>query len=88
MRGRHSAAILRMMGISETIADIIDDFIGIAVRLANSPDERQALRRKIADSKFRVYRDRASIAALEDFLESAVRRHANAQPDKRIGSLM
>ena len=53
MRSRHSAAILRAMGITETIADSIDDFFAIAVRLANSPDERQALRRKIADSKFR-----------------------------------
>ena len=33
MRGRHSAAILQMMGIGETIAGSIEDYIGIAARL-------------------------------------------------------
>jgi len=34
MRGRHTMAILRRMGITETIADTIDDYVAIAVRLA------------------------------------------------------
>ncbi len=43
MRGRHSAAILQMMGVAETIAATIDDYVSFAVRLANDPAERQAL---------------------------------------------
>ncbi len=43
MRGRHSAAILRMMGVTDTIAETIDDYVAIAARLANDPAERQAL---------------------------------------------
>ncbi len=74
MRGRHSAAILEMMGIPETIAGGVDDFVAIAVRLANNPDERQALSRRIAGNKHRLYRDRACITALEDFLERSVRQ--------------
>jgi predicted O-linked N-acetylglucosamine transferase (SPINDLY family) len=73
MRGRHSAAILQMMGVSETIADTIDDYVSIAVRLANNPAERQALRERMKAAEPKVYRDRACITALEDFLDRAAR---------------
>ena len=74
MRGRHSAAILWMMDVTETIAADLDDYVAIAARLANDAGERQALSRRIAENKQRVYRDRACIAALEDFLERAARQ--------------
>lgn len=73
MRGRHSAAILQMMGVTDTIAASIEDYIAIAARLAGNPQERQALRARIAQNKHRLYRDRACITALEDLLERAVR---------------
>ena len=74
MRGRHGAAILRMMGITETIADSVDDLVAIAARLANSPEERLAISRKIAENKHRVYHDRECITAMEDFLDRAARQ--------------
>jgi predicted O-linked N-acetylglucosamine transferase (SPINDLY family) len=74
MRSRHSAAILQMMGVEETIVDTIDDYVSIAVRLANHPNERHALGRKIADNKHRLYRDHAPVAALQAFLDSVVHR--------------
>jgi protein O-GlcNAc transferase len=74
MRGRHSTAILQMMGVTETIASTVDDYVAIAGRLANAPHERQALSRRIAQSKLRVYRDRACITALEDFLDRVARQ--------------
>jgi protein O-GlcNAc transferase len=75
MRGRHSAAILRMMGITETIANNVDEFVTIAARLANHLDERNALSRKIASNKHLLYRDRECIEALEDFLDCTARQH-------------
>jgi len=74
MRGRHSAAILEMMGVTETIAQTLDDYVSMAVSLGADPAKRQAVRRKIADSKHRSYRDRICITALEDFLHRAARR--------------
>lgn len=74
MRGRHSEAILRMMGVPETIADTVEDYVAIAVRLANHPEERRALSQRIAIGKQRLYRDRGCIAALEDFLDRAARQ--------------
>jgi predicted O-linked N-acetylglucosamine transferase (SPINDLY family) len=76
MRGRHSAAILTMMGVTDTIADTVDDYVAIAVRLATDPAQRRALSARIAQSKHKVCRDRACVSALEDFLEDAVRRAA------------
>jgi predicted O-linked N-acetylglucosamine transferase (SPINDLY family) len=77
MRGIHSAAILRMMGITDTIAATVDDYVSIAARLANNPAERQALSARIRDRQHKVYHDRTCIAALEDFLDRAARTDSN-----------
>jgi predicted O-linked N-acetylglucosamine transferase (SPINDLY family) len=73
MRGRHSAAILRMMGVTETIAQSVEEYVFIAARLASNPAERAALSARIKDNQHKVYRDRACISGLEDFLDRAVR---------------
>ena len=74
MRGRHSAAILRRMGITETITNNVDEFVTTAARLANHSDERDALGvRKIASNKRHLYRDPECIEALEEFLARAAR---------------
>jgi predicted O-linked N-acetylglucosamine transferase (SPINDLY family) len=74
MRTRHSAAILRMMGIDETIAASVDEFVSIAAHMANDKRARQAISRKMEDGKHRLYRDRSCIKALEKFLEDSVRQ--------------
>jgi predicted O-linked N-acetylglucosamine transferase (SPINDLY family) len=74
MRGRHSAAILQRMGIAETIAESVDDYVAIAARLGCDRDYRSAQASAIERSKSAVYRDRACISALEDFLDRAVRQ--------------
>ncbi len=73
MRGRHSAAILEMMGVTDTVARDRDDYVAIAARLANTPDERLRISNRMGAAKDRIYRDRACITVLEDFLEKAVR---------------
>jgi protein O-GlcNAc transferase len=73
MRGRHSMAILSMMGVTETIAHTIDDYVSMAVRLARDEPWRMSVKAKIAATKHRVYRDDACIAGLERFLERAAR---------------
>jgi predicted O-linked N-acetylglucosamine transferase (SPINDLY family) len=73
MRGRHSAAILEMMGITETIATSIDDYVAIAVRLARDASWLAEIKAKMTANSHRVYRDTACIAALEEFLDRAAR---------------
>jgi len=78
MRGRHSAAILEMMGMPEMIADRIENYVAIAARLARDPAWRATIRGRTAANKHRLWRDRAPITALEAFLEQTVRRGAPA----------
>jgi predicted O-linked N-acetylglucosamine transferase (SPINDLY family) len=73
MRGRHTGAILRMMDVTETIAETLDDYVAIAVRLASDVQWRTAVRTRMSHNKHRVYRDTASISALESFLDSVAR---------------
>ena len=74
MRSRHSAAILRMIGVAETIAASIEDYVRIAAKLADDHEWRMTLSHAIAVGKHKVCKDMAPILALEDFLEDAVRR--------------
>jgi protein O-GlcNAc transferase len=73
MRGRHTAAILDMMDIRETIARTVGEYVSIAGMLGRSSARRAELSARIAESKHRVYRDRECIGALEAFLENVVR---------------
>src|SRR5450755_3133107 len=76
MRGRHTAAILDMMDVSETMARTIEDYVSIAGVLGRNATRRIELSVRIAANKHRVYRDRDCIVALEAFLDGAVRNAA------------
>jgi protein O-GlcNAc transferase len=73
MRGRHSAAILEMMEVDGTTARSIDEYVAMAVLLGRDPTKRAGLSATIASGKHRAYRDASCIAALEDFLDRAIR---------------
>jgi predicted O-linked N-acetylglucosamine transferase (SPINDLY family) len=80
MRGRHSTAILKMMGVEETATEMIDDYISTAIRLARDVPWRMAVKNKIAANKHKVYRDINCVSALQEFLESVARRETKGQP--------
>ncbi|MGE5163497.1 MAG: hypothetical protein ACM3IH_05665 [Sphingobacteriales bacterium] len=71
MRGRHSAAILRMLDVTETIATTIEDYVAIATRLGKDTQFRQTISSRMAENRHKIYRDRAPVTA--DLLERAVR---------------
>jgi len=75
MRGRESTAILNMIGVKETIANSIDDYVSLAIKLAKDPNLRSQISDKIARNKHIIYRDRTCITALEDFLETVVKEN-------------
>jgi predicted O-linked N-acetylglucosamine transferase (SPINDLY family) len=66
--------MLRMMGMPEAIAGTIDDYVALGIRIGKDPAWRQELKRRVATDKHRLYRDRACIAALEDFLDRVARQ--------------
>jgi protein O-GlcNAc transferase len=76
MRGRHTAAILRRIGCEATIAESLDDYVSIAVRLARDPVWRADIRQAVACGKHRAFHDIGYVRALESFLTDAVARVA------------
>ncbi len=83
MRGRHSLAVLKMMGIEETVANSIEDYIRIAVRLGKDLDWRRQVSQLMRENASRAYRDLESIRGLEKFLEDAVAARTNPGPKRR-----
>ncbi len=72
MRGRHSAAILGMMGMQDLVAADAEDYVAKVVALARDSALRAERRQEIQARKARLYEDRAFIAALDAFLKSRV----------------
>jgi predicted O-linked N-acetylglucosamine transferase (SPINDLY family) len=57
------------MGITSTIADSLEEYLALAIRLGQDAVARQAIRQQIAAQKERFYADPAPIAGLTTFLE-------------------
>ncbi len=74
MRGRHTLAILKMMGIEETIAATKEDYVKIAVRLGQDATYRQHISKLVASNKHKLYGDLKPVRALEDFFFKAVNK--------------
>jgi protein O-GlcNAc transferase len=84
MRGRHSAAILQMLGVTETIGDSPETYVEIAVRLGLAPAYRQQLSQKIMAAHDKLYGDRACIAALEAFFKQVVTERSQPIASTRL----
>ncbi|MFS8783771.1 tetratricopeptide repeat protein [Synechococcus sp. R6-6] len=70
MRGRHTYAILQQMGILDTIAHNLDEYVQIASQLGLDPEWREQMGQQVKARQDRVYRDPAPIRALEEWLRS------------------
>jgi predicted O-linked N-acetylglucosamine transferase (SPINDLY family) len=71
MRSRDSFGIFNMMGVHDTIAFSIDEYIGISIKLGKDSEWRKHISKKIADNKHRIYFDKSCITALEKFIENS-----------------
>ncbi len=74
MRGRHTAAILTLLGLPELIAPDAEAYVALAVSLGRDPARRAALRQRIARDKHRLFGDRAAIDGLARYLTAAAYR--------------
>jgi predicted O-linked N-acetylglucosamine transferase (SPINDLY family) len=72
MRSRHAYGILKMMGVTETIAQDEAEYVEIAVRLGLDADWRQEIVRKIEERHSWLYDDKTCVTALEDFYQKVV----------------
>ncbi len=72
MRGRHSAAILKQMGLDQYVATSGQAYVDLAVRLGTDPEARAEAARLVVASRDRLFRDKQPVRALEHFLVQAV----------------
>jgi predicted O-linked N-acetylglucosamine transferase (SPINDLY family) len=73
MRGRHSYGILKMLGVTETIAQTEAEYIDIAVRLGMDSAWRNSIVQRMREHHPNLYNDKTCVAALEDFYRRVVR---------------
>ncbi|WP_342597090.1 hypothetical protein VKI21_17450 [Cyanobacterium aponinum UTEX 3222] len=75
MRGRHSYAILKMLGVTDTIASSEDEYIEIAVRLGLDQTWREEIKEKIQANHHNLYDDLECVRALENFYQDVVKNN-------------
>jgi predicted O-linked N-acetylglucosamine transferase (SPINDLY family) len=70
MRGRHSYAILKMLGVDELIASSLETFIDKLSQLGTDSYWRHSMTQKIAQNKYRMYEDWMVIKVFDEFLKA------------------
>jgi predicted O-linked N-acetylglucosamine transferase (SPINDLY family) len=72
MRGRHTAAILKALGLERLIARDLDGYVATALGLGADAALRGRIRDEIAARKHRLFGDETPVRALETFLAEAL----------------
>jgi len=79
MRGRHSYAILKMLGITQTIAKNEAEYIQIAVKLGLDLAWRDSVVQQMRQRHSYIYDDKLCIEALEEFYQRVVQEHSRSK---------
>jgi predicted O-linked N-acetylglucosamine transferase (SPINDLY family) len=77
LRGRHAYGILRMLQVTETIANSEAEYIEIAVRLGLDLAWRQEISEKIRQNHALLYNDLECVRGLESFYQQVVQENLN-----------
>ncbi len=79
MRGRQSAGILRMLGVTDTIAQTEAEYIDIAVKLGLEPDWRRVISQRMCECHPNLFEDVACVAGLEQFYRQTIQERLSQQ---------
>ena len=77
MRGRQSAAMLKILGMEDLVARDVDDYVSKAITLGRDMDRRMSLRQSILARRGALFQRDEPIRALEDFLVRAASGRAS-----------
>ena len=77
MRGRHTYAMFRMMGLDQYVATSLDDYIHKAVEFGTNHEARRRFEIDVRLRKHLLYEDRVFIRGLDSFLKSAANHSMN-----------
>jgi predicted O-linked N-acetylglucosamine transferase (SPINDLY family) len=72
MRGRHTSAMLHLIGVHDLIAASHEDFVAKLVELGRDAEVRRHAAERISAGSPLLYRDRAVIDRLDSFFKSLV----------------
>lgn len=79
MRGRHSDSFLKMIGVTDTIAEDEAEYIEIAVKLGLDLAWRQEIVEQIKARHDNLFEDKACVAGLEAFYQQVVQERLTLQ---------
>jgi len=79
MRSRITYGFYRKMGMTDLVAEDLDAYAGLALRLAREPDWREAMRRTVAERSAVLYENEAGVRELEAFFLAAVEAAGNGR---------
>ena len=80
-------AILKMMGIEETIASSKEEYVQIAIRMGRDAEYRQYICELVAKNKHKLYNDLKPVRALEQFLFDVVGKRKISTSDNIADNL-
>jgi CRISPR-associated protein Csy1 len=72
MRSRQSMAMLRLCGLDELVAEDVDDYVRVALRLGQDHEWRAAVRERLLQKVDAVFGRDDPVKSLEDFLVEAI----------------
>lgn len=75
LRGRLASGILRRMGLPELVVGSEDDYVELAIKLAQDSRYRESVQKRIKARRHVLFGDLAPVRALESFLINAVKKH-------------
>jgi protein O-GlcNAc transferase len=82
VRGRLSYGMLKVMDVTDTIAQTEAEYIEIAVRLGLDLPWRQSIVEKIQSQQDVLFEDQTCVRAFEEFLKSKVKRTIAPSPER------
>jgi predicted O-linked N-acetylglucosamine transferase (SPINDLY family) len=79
MRGRQSCGILKMLGVTDTIAQNEAEYIEIAVKLGLDLKWRQDISQSMSEGHAYLYEDKTCVQGLEQFYQQVVQERLKQQ---------
>jgi|688.fasta_scaffold65844_4 predicted O-linked N-acetylglucosamine transferase (SPINDLY family) len=73
MRGRQSYGMLKIIGVTETVAKDERDYIDIAVRLGLDPEWRNQIKEKLRANFHKLFDDISCVKELENFYQQTIK---------------
>jgi len=79
-RGRWTQAVYRQLGIGETIAGGLPEYVEWALSIGGTPDLRESLKRRIVENCESLYESRAAVIEHEEFFLRTIEEGRSQQP--------